>query len=1781
MSTAADPIAIIGMRGRFPGAEDLDQFWRNLAEGVESITPLSRDDMRAAGIPDHVTSLPGYVNAAPLLGDVDMFDAGFFGFSARDAALTDPQHRLFLETAWEALEDAGYDPAAHKGPIGVFGGCELSTYLYQLHQNLESLGYIDGMQLMVTNDKDHLCTQVSYRLNLRGPSVVVQTTCSTSLVAIGLACESLQAGRCDMALAGGVTVRVPQRGGYFYVAGSILSPDGHCRPFDANAQGTIVGSGVGLVVLKRLEDALADGDGVRAVILGGGINNDGSDKVGYTAPGIRGQAAAIADAYATAGITPDTGGYVEAHGTGTILGDPIELSALTEVFRGHTDRRGFCGIGSVKSNFGHLSCAAGVTGLIKTVLALEHGAIPPTLHYESPNPAIDFASSPFYVTTDLQPWSGNGVPRRAAVSSFGVGGTNAHALLQQAPEQDETAGGRDAVLVTLSARSEAALDETTRRLAEHLDRHPEHDLADAAFTLHVGRRAFRHRRSLALDRNHRDRAVAVLAEPERLGATEVGDAPAVVFLFPGQGAQSPGMAGALYETEPVVRDTVDECCELLEPHLGLDLRRVLFPTADRRAAADAELRDTALAQPALFVVGYALTELWRSWGIRPTAMVGHSVGEFVAATLSGVMRLEDALRLLAVRGRLISLLPPGSMVSVMAPLEEIADVLDDGVALAAVNAPGFSVLSGPTPAIEAVTKALESRSIPARPLHTSHAFHSSMMDPILDEFAATVGAIDLAEPLVPFVSTQTAGWAGVETTQPEYWSAQLRSTVRFEDALRVLADERSVLGTDHVAFVEVGPGRTLPTFADRVSRTVERSWHAMPTLPTADERARELDQALGSLGRLWELGVEVDWTGFHGSERRRRVSLPTYPFERESYWIGAPVRPSDFTPPGPRDVSDWFYVPEWQPAPAAAASEPPGTLVDAPVLVMDDGEGLGDAVADRLRAAGARPFLARRRTGSEPSLDGTDGTFVVDPGDPQSYETMASAVCATGRLAGVVDCWAAGAPGSTSIETGGYTYFLGALRLGHALGTRSTVRPLPIVLAARGTDRVSDDEVLDPARAFSIGAARVLPQEHPGFRVTHADVDEHETVPDDLLRELTTSAPQSQIALRHGQRFLRAYRPEPIADGDDGDDGHALPEHPVVMVTGGLGHMGMALAESLFASFDARLALVGRTAFPDPDRWLEEAEAADRSEHDRDVLRRLAAMRAERDDVFVVAADLRQRDEVFAAVDAACARFGRIDLVIHGAANVGPSAFGPVVETGASVIGNQISPKLHGLELLVAALEGREPARWVLHSSISSVLGGLGLSAYAGANAVLDAIAEQRGPEWLSIGWDAWDNAAEAQMAGVPAAIQPVEGQDVLLRLLRAGIGSQVVVAVGDLEARLESWVRRSEPATSARAGERHPRPNLATPYAEPATATEQALADIWASQLGLERVGVHDRFFDLGGHSLLAVQVASEIRDRFQIEMPVLQLFKAPTVRELAVLVEEAERSGGVIDLVEADIAPSTIETPAAPSRPVEGAVDAPGDAAKASYREFYDDVTRRLAATGMGEASFFLNYGYVSSGPDDDAIREVPEGIPNRNSARLALELVGTTELAGRDALDVGCGRGGTASLLAEQFDAVAAGIDLSPEAIAFCRTAHRGTDARFEVGDAEHIPFDDASFDVVTNLESSHTYPDMRAFLNEVRRVLRAGGWFLHADLLAGPRWMEVRAILAALGLTTVDDRDITANVLASCDEVAMTRTGAFGTRDATIDNFLAIPGSPVYEQMASGAWEYRILRSRLRS
>ncbi len=1758
-----EPIAIIGMSGRFPGASDVDQLWANLAHGVESIAILTQDEMRAAGIPEAISKLPGYVNASPVLDGIDQFDAPFFGFSARDAALTDPQHRLFLETAWQALEDAGYDPARYPDAIGVFGGCELSTYLGHLYQNLDSLKYLDGMQLMVTNDKDHLCTQVSYRLNLRGPSVAVQTTCSTSLVAVALACESLQHHRCGMALAGGVTVRVPQRGGYYYTAGSILSPDGHCRPFDAQAQGTIVGSGVGLVVLKRLADAVEAGDHIRAVILGAGINNDGNDKVGYTAPSTRGQAGAIRAAHRSAGVDAESIGYVEAHGTGTILGDHIELSALTEVFRESTSRRGFCGIGSAKSNFGHLSCAAGVTGLIKTVLALENRAIPPTVHYTSPNPAIALASSPFYVTTRLREWDRNGTPRRAGISSFGVGGTNAHLIVEEAPQCAERSGKLPHHLFTISARSEAALNEASKRLASHVRAHPEMNLADAAFTLHLGRHSFKHRRVMVAGSEERERLADALESPGKLPSFVAGAECPIVFLFPGQGSQYPGMAAGLYKSEPAVRRAIDRCARLLKPALDADLRKVLFPSKRSLTGAAEALKNTKWAQPALFTVGYALASLWNAWGVKQSAMIGHSVGEYVAATLAGVLSLEDALRLIAQRGQMISKLPRGSMLAVMSPVEGVERYVDGEVAIAAMNAPGFTVLSGPDSSIDRLEKELEKEKIPARRLHTSHAFHSSMMDPILEQFEEAVSRVKLSAPAMPFISTLTGEWAGEEVTRPGYWSRQVRQAVRFGDGMEKLLTAGSPAGKDPIC-IEAGPGNTLSTFAREAAKG--KTLLCLPSLPGPGSRRSDTEEMLNALGQSWAHGMEVDWEAFHREEPRSRVSLPAYPFERQTYWVGASASANAEEV---RDPFSWFYRAAWREEPPAASTKP--TIAGRRILVLDRETSPGSAVVERLRQLGCDVLTARP---GDAFARLSERDWIVNPAEEQNFRELARSVCDNEtRLSGVIDCWSATALappelGGTDLDEAAVMSLLAPMRLAHALSGQQTLRPLPLLLLASGTTRVYGADQMDPPRALGVGIARVLPQEHPGLRLTHIDTDNAGNVADMVIAELAASAPRAAVAIRDGKRFVEAFEPTPIRVAKPPAD---LPLSPVVLITGGLGHMGINLAEALFTKARMKLILLGRAPLPPPAEWAAKSEDPQTSPQHKVLLQRLSKMRALRDEVIVVPADMNDAAQVKAAVDSALAQFGQIDLVIHGAARIDAAAFGSAAETNWDIVEAQFSPKLRGLLHLMEALRGREPRRWILHSSISSVLGGLGLGAYAGANAMLDALALDRGPHWLSIDWDAWDNAAEAQSASMPSAIKPAEGSEVLLRLIGDWQGSRALVAI-NLAERLKAWIQHSEAKPAPKAGmDRHPRPNLATALIEPRTETERLLAEIWGAQLGLDGVGIHDRFFDLGGHSLLAAQIASEICDQFQIELPVLKLFQAPTVSELAVLVDQA-RAGG------SDAGPTRAFAAAAGTV---GATELQGNlpevAAKTSYREFYDDVTRRLEQSGMSAASFFLNYGYISLGDGDEARFEIPAEVFNRNSVRLAFELIGSTQLNGRKVLDVGCGRGGTVALLAGTFGAAASGVDLSPEAIAFCRNTH-GDGTRFEVGDAEHLPFEDDSFEVVTNMESSHTYPNLRAFFAEVRRVLAQGGIFLYTDLLPVQRWAEVRVLLASLGLSSESERDITANVLRSCDDVASNRTQAFGGSSETIDNFLAVPGSAVYEQMNSGAWEYRILRAR---
>ncbi len=886
MSAANDlgpGVAIIGMTGRFPGARDVETFWKNIKAGKESVTRFPREELE---IPiEGLDEYGEYVCAKGQLDDIDLFDARFFAYLPREADVMDPQHRVFLEMCWEALEHAGCDAERYPGAIGVWGGCYMDTYvLWNLCSDeafrarlVESI-QVGSLQTELGNDKDYLATRVAFKLGLRGPAMTVQTACSTSLVAIVQACQSLESYACDMALAGGVTIVLPQKKGYFYKEGGMLSRDGTCWTFDADAAGTVFSNGAAVVVLKRLEDAVRDNDSIYAVIRGYASNNDGGEKVSYTAPSADGQAEVISLALKMGGVDARSIGYIEAHGTATPLGDPIEIAGLTRAFREDTDDRQFCAIGSLKANLGHLDVASGAIGLIKTSLALHEKMLPPQINFEKPNPKIDFCASPFFVNTELKVWPKGASPRRAGVSSFGVGGTNAHVVVEEAPEFAPAPTTRKTQILVLSARTEAALARAAERLAGHLEKDSRAPLADVAWTLQTGRKQFEHRRAVVAA----DGASAVVSLRTPAETNKVASGPELVFMFPGQGAQYPGMGRRLYDTEAVYSAAIDEVADALlgSTEFGRDIRDYLLwseGSAKGRDDVAAELAQTSIAQPAIFAVEVALAQLLTSWEVQPAALIGHSVGEFAAAAIAGVFSIGDAARLVAARGRLMQAMPPGRMLAARSPRGAVEQRLTNGLCVAAVNSPGVTVVSGPVAEIEALRALLERESISATALATSHAFHSEMMTPTIDPLVARVAATARAAAQIPIISTATgaAGPADV-FADPAYWGRQLASPVLFADAIAAASAPNRI-------YLEVGPGQALATMA-RQTLTGANARPALSCLGPVQNPGPDDESLLSAVGRLWTLGYSPDWVKLHGGARRK-VPLPTYPFERKRHWV--------------------------------------------------------------------------------------------------------------------------------------------------------------------------------------------------------------------------------------------------------------------------------------------------------------------------------------------------------------------------------------------------------------------------------------------------------------------------------------------------------------------------------------------------------------------------------------------------------------------------------------------------------------------------------------------------------------------------------------------------------------------------------------------------------------------------------------------------------------------------------------------------------------------------------
>ncbi len=1521
-------IAIVGLACRFPGAKNAEEFWRNLAAGVESITRLSDEEILQSGAPASHLTAPNYVKAAPVLDEPGAFDAAFFGFTPGEARTMDPQHRILLELAHEAFEDAGCVPADVSGRVGVFTGAAMNTYF--THAGLSRNFAEDYIPTLIFNDKDFLSTRISYKLDLKGPSMTVQTACSTSLVAVHLARQSLLSEECDVALAGAISVRVPHRAGYFSDPGGVSSPDGHVRAFSADANGTVFGSGGGVIVMKRLRDAIADGDTIRAIIKGSAINNDGAEKAGYTAPSVNSQAEAVIEALANANVEADTISYIETHGSGTPVGDPIEVRALTKAFRASTKRTGFCAIGSVKTNLGHLDAAAGMAGLIKTVLALQHRQLPASLNYSQPNPEIDFPATPFFVNTRLAEWQSTG-PRRAGIMSTGMGGTNAHVVLEEATPPEERIAADGPALLVISAQSESALARYAENLRARLESDLSLDLHDAAFTLQTGRRAMRHRRFIvASDRAAAIASLAAKAPRLSVSVTDTNVNRPLVLLLPGVGDHYVGMGRELYAGFATFRGEVDRCAEILRPKLGHDIHEILWPKhrdwkqksaspgidlkkmlAGNTQPADDEdatrLNEITNLQPALFTIEYALAKLWIGSIGAPQAIVGHSMGEYVAACLSGVLSLEDALHLIVRRTQLVAELPPAKMLAVTLAESELLPLLTPDLSIALINGPALCIVAGPPAAIDALAAVLTAKNVMHRPVQNTHAFHSRMLDPIVPAYTAEVRKVQLRAPRIPFTSNVTGQWiTATDATDPGYWARHANHTARFDDALRTLWQMENPI------LLEAGPGRTLGVLAlQHPAKPLAVTTPAVASMRHHYESQPEAELLLTAAGRLWLSGVNLDWKILHDGKPRRKIPLPTYPFERSVHWLAAAIPPgsadaSSSTIRKITDATQWFYSPSWQLAharPVAAEALEAELRSSGRWLVFADECGVASELTHRLRGAAQQVIIVHRghtfsRVGAE--------EFTIDPSSSTDYSSLLDAITAGSTpLTGIVHAWSIGTDDSQygagdSFSTAQTTGFHSLLHLARALATANGGSALRLFALSTGVHDVHSAEELRPEKSTMLGACLVIPQEFPNIITRCIDLDSlvGTTVSahaiDLLAGELCCDDAEVIVAHRNGRRWVQSFaRVQPRTEHGK----KPFREGGTYLITGGLGNVGLTIARHLAREFRAKLLLTGRTSLPARETWSAWlAQHGDEDATSRK-LRAILEIEAAGGSVLAIAADSQDLPALRAGMVEGERLLGPLRGVIHAAGVTGDAGYREIRDAIPAQCERHFGSKSRGLVVLDELLTGKQLDFRLILSSLSSQLGGIGQAAYAASNIFADAFARKRDDgagNWLSVNWDVWRTQEKIWGNSGPGKTLEELGMsgDGAMRAmemaLASGFTGQIIVSTGDLDARVRQWVkleslRTASRSTSPRNGETDTGGELSE-----GDEVEQFVAGAWRGVLGIERISATENFMELGGHSLLAMQIVARLRAAYRIDITLREFFEAPTIAQFSATIRD-----------------------------------------------------------------------------------------------------------------------------------------------------------------------------------------------------------------------------------------------------------------------------------------------------
>ncbi len=1500
-------IAIVGMACRFPDADTVDQYWKNILSGKESIRALSEAELKENSIDKQYLDNPDYVNSGSFLENIDLFDASLFDYSVKEADLMDPQHRMFLHVVWEALENAGHAPDQCQDSIGVYAGSSSSSYLVDALLNQQCLPDFFSLQdLAYENNHDFLATRVAYKLNLKGPAVTIGSACSTSLVLIHHACQALIAGECDIAIAGGSRISVPQKSGYLYSQGGILSRDGKCCVFDKNASGTLSGSGAGAVVLRPLQNALDDGDQVYAIIKGSAINNDGKRKIGFTAPSVAGQAEVIRKALHVAEVNPESIGYIEAHGTGTSLGDPIEVKALTNAYKSFTQRKQYCAIGSVKANIGHLDAAAGIAGIIKAACVLKNKILPPCVNYREPNPEIDFKNSPFFVNAEAIKWQSS-QPRRAAVSAFGIGGTNAHVILQENISQTVSGASKKWQLLVFSAKTREALEENMQRFSRWLEKNPTVNFSDAAYTLKVGRSQLEYRSCIAVQSS--ESAAAVIAEKNpfdiHFSYTKQRQLP-LVFMFSGQGTQYPDMGKELYSEEPLFRMIIDDCAEKMRVYLDdVDIRDILFLKDDEaQDRAQHRLYHTRFTQPALFVLEYSLARLLESYGASAAAFIGHSIGEYVAACLSGVFSLNDALYIVCERANAMADMEAGAMLAVELSESALPAYLAEGSSIAAINGPTSCVVSGTLSAIDEMEQRFTKDGVIAKRLHTSHAFHSQMMEPCIKRFEKAFTNITLTLPQKPFISNLTGTWAEAKmVVTPQYWLDHLRHPVRFADGIKYLLNAE-------YALLEVGPGQTLTSLV-KLQLGMQKKQQVFASMRDIKTDVSDCKMLLGALGKLWCAGVQIDWKTFYQDEKRARVTLPSYAFQSTRHWlVNTAVKlqknklssvAGDSQNKLPMD--DWFYRPVWK----HVEQENTAQSVTATTLLC---------FVNKLKVIA--PLIVQLRSYAEDIILVQKGTrfrskgetvFEINPYNEEHYEKLFESLRQVDRLPKkILHAWNLNKKEPQSRET--YCNAFHSLNfIARTMARVDGKFDFEIITLSNNMLSITGGELLHPGKSLINGPNKVIPKEFTHITCKSIDLGnvnelKHEKTLNALFREIVVCDNRPFVALRGGFRFVEEY--ESVALNKSSTETF-FKKQGTYLITGGFGGIGATFAKFLCSQYQSHLILTTRHPLPPESEW----QAWLNTHHSENTTSRkinlIQDLRRAGGDIHVVIADVANYTQMKQGMAVAEKQIGAITGIMHCAG----IADGALIQARNEFTSENIfSAKVLGTQVLRRLFKKHPLDFFVLCSSLSTYIGPVGQVAYTSANAYQNAFARLN-HSWqrvVSIGWDSWqgvgmavdsllagkihdqhsDEKSQATLKIIAHGIFPDEGIEIIERALNNGY-PHMLVSTRTLDVFTQTSENiADETEESESLQQYHKRPELHNKYIAPREEVEATIADIWQEKFAIKPLGVTDDFFELHGHSLLALQVITEIKNRLNVILPAGSLYDYPTIEMLSSLVKE-----------------------------------------------------------------------------------------------------------------------------------------------------------------------------------------------------------------------------------------------------------------------------------------------------